>query len=39
MDVLEIPTNMPLSRIDDDDEVYRTAEEKNHAIIAQIEDC
>ena len=28
LDVLEIPTNMPVARIDDDDEVYRTAKEK-----------
>ncbi len=39
MDVAEIPTNKPVTRIDDDDEVYRTADEKNQAIIAQIEDC
>ncbi|HEY7851643.1 MAG TPA: preprotein translocase subunit SecA, partial [Caulobacteraceae bacterium] len=39
MDVAEIPTNKPVTRIDDDDEVYRTADEKNRAIIAQIEDC
>ncbi len=39
MDVLEIPTNRPIARIDEDDEVYRTAAEKNVAIIAQIEDC
>ena len=39
MDVSEIPTNKPVTRIDDDDEVYRSADEKNRAIIAQIEDC
>ncbi len=39
MDVAEIPTNRPVMRIDDDDEVYRTAAEKNRAIVAQIEDC
>ncbi|HEX8232936.1 MAG TPA: preprotein translocase subunit SecA [Caulobacteraceae bacterium] len=39
MDVTEIPTNKPVRRIDDDDEVYRTAAEKNQSIIAQIEDC
>jgi preprotein translocase subunit SecA len=39
MDVLEIPTNRPIARIDDDDEVYRTSAEKNAAIIKQIEDC
>ena len=39
MDVAEIPTNRPVARIDEDDEVYRTAAEKNQAIIGQIEDC
>src|SRR6202049_2070589 len=39
LDVLDIPTNMPLVRLDDDDEVYRTAVEKYRAIIALIEDC
>ncbi|OXE36307.1 MAG: preprotein translocase subunit SecA [Phenylobacterium zucineum] len=39
MDVLEIPTNRPVARIDDDDEVYRTEAEKNHAILLQIQDC
>ena len=39
MDVADIPTNRPVMRTDADDEVYRTAEEKNQAIIAQIEDC
>ncbi|PZQ54461.1 MAG: preprotein translocase subunit SecA, partial [Phenylobacterium zucineum] len=39
MDVLEIPTNRPIQRVDEDDEVYRTAREKNLAIAKQIEDC
>jgi preprotein translocase subunit SecA len=39
LEVLEIPTNMPMIRIDDDDEVYRTAPEKFRAILALIEDC
>ncbi len=39
MDVTEIPTNRVIQRIDEDDEVYRTAAEKNAAIIKQIEDC
>ena len=39
MDVMEIPTNRDVKRIDEDDEVYRTAAEKNHAILLQIEDC
>jgi preprotein translocase subunit SecA len=39
LESLEVPTNMPLARIDDDDEVYRTQAEKYRAIIALIEDC
>ena len=39
MDVSEIPTNRPVVRKDEDDDVYRTAEEKNKAIIEQIVDC
>jgi preprotein translocase subunit SecA len=39
LEVIEVPTNMPMVRIDDDDEVYRTAAEKYRAIIALIEDC
>jgi preprotein translocase subunit SecA len=39
LEVLEVPTNMPLSRMDDDDEVYRTANEKYRSIITLIEEC
>jgi preprotein translocase subunit SecA len=39
LEVLEIPTNMPMIRLDDDDEVYRTAVEKFRAILTLIEDC
>jgi preprotein translocase subunit SecA len=39
MDVSEIPTNKPIQRIDDDDEVYRTEAEKNQSIARQIVDC
>src|SRR5262249_33260716 len=39
LDVIEIPTNMPMIRADHDDEVYRTAREKDEAIIEQILDC
>jgi preprotein translocase subunit SecA len=39
LQVYEIPTNMPVIRIDDDDEVYRTTAEKLKAIIALIKDC
>src|SRR6516162_6393292 len=39
LEVLEVPTNMPMVRLDDDDEAYRTAAEKYRAIISLIEDC
>jgi preprotein translocase subunit SecA len=39
LDVIEVPTNMPMIRADHDDEVYRTAREKYEAIIEQILDC
>ncbi|MGB6349637.1 MAG: preprotein translocase subunit SecA, partial [Pseudolabrys sp.] len=39
LEVLEVPTNMPLIRLDDHDEVYRTAVEKYRAILTLIEDC
>src|SRR5262249_31290986 len=39
LEVLEVPTNMPMIRLDDDDEVYRTAEEKYRAIVIQIAKC
>src|SRR4051794_35070023 len=37
LEVLEVPTNMTMIRIDDDDEVYRTAAEKYAAILAEVE--
>jgi preprotein translocase subunit SecA len=39
LEVLEVPTNLPMIRDDQDDEVYRTAKEKYRAIIALLEDC
>jgi preprotein translocase subunit SecA len=39
LEVIEVPTNMPMIRLDDDDEVYRTAAEKYRAILALIDDC
>jgi preprotein translocase subunit SecA len=33
LDVVEVPTNVPIARIDEDDEVYRTVEEKYEAIM------
>ena len=37
LDVVEIPTNRPICRLDEDDEVYRSAEEKLRAITREIE--
>jgi preprotein translocase subunit SecA len=39
LDVMEIPTNVPVARKDEDDEVYRTAKEKYDAIAATIRDA
>ncbi len=39
LDVIEMPTNMAMIRIDSDDEVYRTAKEKNASIVTLIEEC
>src|SRR5215470_11209376 len=37
LEVVEIPTNLPVARLDEDDEVYRTQKEKYAAILAEIE--
>ena len=39
LEVVEIPTNMLVTRKDFDDEVYRTAREKFDAIVTLIEEC
>src|SRR6266850_2479347 len=39
LEVLEVPTNMPMIRLDDDDEVYRTGAEKYRSVLALIDDC
>jgi preprotein translocase subunit SecA len=39
LEVIEVPTNKPVKRLDEDDVVYRTAKEKYKAIIADIKDC
>ena len=39
LDVIEVPTNTPVTRIDDDDEVFRTADEKFEAITKMISEC
>ncbi|WNK01479.1 preprotein translocase subunit SecA [Thalassospiraceae bacterium LMO-JJ14] len=39
LEVVEIPTNVTVARVDHDDEVYRTVDEKYAAIVEQIKDC
>ncbi len=39
LQVVEVPTNIPVTRIDDDDDIYRTADEKYDAIFELIKDC
>ncbi|MBA8881606.1 preprotein translocase subunit SecA [Phyllobacterium myrsinacearum] len=39
LEVTEIPTNNPVMRIDEDDEVYRTVEEKYKAIVRDIHEA
>ncbi|MBV8939299.1 MAG: preprotein translocase subunit SecA [Alphaproteobacteria bacterium] len=39
LEVIEIPTNLPVTRQDYDDEIYRTAAEKYRAAITHIAEC
>jgi preprotein translocase subunit SecA len=39
LDVVEIPTNVPVTRKDEDDEVYRTAAEKYEAVATLIDEA
>ena len=39
MDVVEVPTNLPVARIDEDDSVYCTKKEKLNAIVEDINEC
>ena len=39
MDVVEVPTNKPVARIDYNDSVYKTKREKLNAIVEDIADC
>jgi preprotein translocase subunit SecA len=39
LDVIEVPTNVPVARLDEDDEVYRTANEKYEAVAKLIIDA
>jgi len=39
LEVVDIPTNLPVQRLDESDEVYRTVEEKYNAIVLEIEEA
>jgi len=39
LEVIEVPTNVPVQRADSDDEVYRSGREKYDAIVEQVLDC
>ena len=39
LDIIEIPTNRPVARIDHHDAVYKTMEGKYRAVIAQVKEC
>src|SRR5262252_1418740 len=39
LEVVEIPTNVPVGRKDADDEIYRTIADKTRAIVKLIEEC
>ena len=39
LSVIEVPTNSPIVRLDNDDEIYRTVDEKYNAIVKQVELC
>ena len=39
LDIIEIPTNRPIARIDDPDVVYKTEAAKYRAVIARVKEC
>jgi preprotein translocase subunit SecA len=39
LEVVEIPTNVPVARKDYDDEIYRTREEKHRAVVTLVQEC
>ncbi|MEO1027695.1 MAG: preprotein translocase subunit SecA [Pseudomonadota bacterium] len=39
LDVVDLPTNKPIARIDEDDVVYRNAKAKYKSIIEEVKDC
>ena len=39
LDIIEIPTNRPIARVDNEDSVYKTENGKYHAVIRQVKEC
>ncbi|MDC1357090.1 preprotein translocase subunit SecA [Pseudomonadota bacterium] len=39
LQVLEVPTNLKVARIDSNDEIYKTNEERDEAVVELIDDC
>lgn len=39
LNVIDIPTNVSVARVDYEDEIYRTAKEKYAAVIKQVKEC
>ena len=39
LDIIEIPTNRPIARIDNEDSVYKTENGKCRAVIRQVKEC
>ena len=39
LEVVEIPTNVAVARIDDNDEIYRTSVERDRAVVKLIKEC
>ncbi len=39
LDIVEVPTNKPMIRVDHPDEVYKNTKGKYHAIVRQIKEC
>ena len=39
LDIIEIPTNRPIARIDNEDSVYKTENGKYRAVIRQVKEC
>src|SRR3954468_8926815 len=39
LEVIEVPTNLPVCRLDTDDEVYRSTREKFDAVVQQVIEC